>query len=62
MINTKIDNDALNQITGGRGYDRDDEPKYDGKGEDDLKIRYGVPVARWFCNSEVGRWIGSMIS
>ena len=50
-MNTKINIEALKQVTGGRGYDRDDDPKHDGESEYEFKIRYGLPVARWFCNS-----------
>ena len=62
MMNTKIDIEALEQVTGGRGYDRDDDPKHDGESEYDFRIRYGIPVAQWFCNSEVGRWVASIIN
>ena len=61
-MNTKINIEALKQVTGGRGYDRDDDPKHKGESnESDFTIRYGVPLARWFVNSEVGRWVGSII-
>ena len=62
MMNTKINDEALKQVTGGRGYDRDDDPKYKGEGEGNLLIEYGVPMARWFLNTEVGRWVCSAIS
>ncbi len=62
MMNTKIDIEALEQVTGGRGYDRDDDPKHDGEGKYGFVISYGLPMAQWFCNTEVGRWVSSIIN
>ena len=61
-MNTKIDIEALKQVTGGRGYDRDDDPKCKDEGDGNLLIECGVPLARWFCNTKVGRWVCSAIS
>ncbi len=62
MMNTKINDEVLKQVTGGRGYDRDDDPKHDGESEFDFRIRYVVPVAQWFCNTELSRWVSSIIN
>ncbi len=40
MMNTKINDEVLKQVTGGRGYDRDDDPKHDGESE--FKIQPAV--------------------